>query len=518
MRVQKASINVIVNLFTFILGLLPSFIVRKAFLDILGNELLGLTSLYTNIIGLLSIVELGIGSAIIYSLYKPFAEDDQVKIKGYLNFYSKFYNTVGFIILALGIFMTFFLQLFIKDQINLLDAQLYFLLFLINTVITYYFSYKICILNVAQEGYKVSIGTTASKLLVSILQLSMLKFYPSLYVFLIVQIMVSLLYFLFMNIYIDKKYPWIKKTKGLINSEEKTSLIKNVKALFMHKIGGILVLGTSNIVMSAFINLTVVGIFNSYSMILGAAQGLISSSLSGVSSSVGNLLVDGDKGTAYKVHKRLFFLSFWLVSFATIALLNTIEQFVLLWLGDGQVLDPFTIILLVINFYFFLMRGSVERFKEGGGIYVQDRYAPLVEAAINLSASIVFVNLIGLPGVLLGTLLSNVTVIFWVKPKMVYKHIFKVNLGEYFKMYVKYLLIGFIPLTITYLAVIPLKDMKSIYALTGNCIINIILINFIYYIIFRKNEEFAYFKSLLANLIEKTKMRFTAVRLKQKDI
>ncbi|WP_063868049.1 lipopolysaccharide biosynthesis protein [Paenibacillus sp. Soil766] len=517
MRVQKASINVIVNLLTFLLGLLPSFIVRKAFLDTLGNELLGLTSLYINIIGLLSIVELGIGSAIIYSLYKPYAENDQIKVKGYLNFYSKFYNTVGCIILVLGLIMTFFLQLFTKDQINLLDAQIYFLLFLVNTLISYFFSYKICILNVAQDGYKVSIGTTASKLLLSVLQFSMLKLYPSLSVFLIVQIVVSLLYFLCMNLYIDKKYPWIKKTVGTINNEERISLIKNVKALFMHKIGGILVLGSSNVVISAFINLTVVGIFNSYSMILGAAQGLISNSLSGVSASVGNLLVDGDKDTAYKVHKRLFFLSFWLVSFATIALLNTIEQFVLLWLGDGQVLDPLTIILLVINFYFFLMRGSVERFKEGGGIYVQDRYAPLVEAAINLSSSIVFVTLIGLPGVLLGTLISNVAVVFWLKPKMVYKYIFKVSLVEYFIMYIKYLLIGVIPLTITFLATISLRDMKSIYALTGNCIINIVLINLIYYFIFRKNEEFTYFKNLLGSLFGKYKMRFISMRLKQKD-
>ncbi|WP_216625711.1 lipopolysaccharide biosynthesis protein [Paenibacillus planticolens] len=517
MRVRKASINVIVNLLTFALGLLPSFIVRKAFLDSLGNELLGLTSLYTNIIGLLSIVELGIGSAIIYSLYKPFAENDQVKVKGYLQFYSKFYNAVGCIILVLGIIVSFFLQFFIKDQINLLDAQLYFLLFLVNTIITYFFSYKICILNVAQDGYKVAIGTTASKLLVSILQLAMLKFYPSLYVFLIIQIAVSLLYFLFMDLYIKSKYPWIKVTSGKISSEERSSLIKNVKALFMHKIGGILVLGTSNIVISAFINLTVVGIFNSYSMILGAAQGLISSSLSGVSASVGNLLAEDDKSAAYKVHKRLFFLSFWLVSFATISLLNTIGQFVLLWLGDGQVLDRLSIILLVINFYFFLMRGSVERFKEGGGIYVQDRYAPLAEAAINLGASIILVKLIGLPGVLLGTLLSNVTVIFWVKPKMVYKYIFKVGLIEYFKMYAKYLLIGCIPLVLTYFATMPLKETKSVYALMGNCVINIVLINVMYYFIFRKNEEFIYFKGLLGALIGKFKISTIVVRLKQKD-
>lgn len=518
MRVRKASINVIVNLLTFMLGLLPSFIVRKAFLDSLGNELLGLTSLYTNIIGLLSIVELGIGSAIIYSLYKPFADNHQVKVNGYLQFYSKFYNAVGVIILVLGVIVSFFLQFFIKDQINILDAQLYFLLFLLNTIISYFFSYKICILNVAQDGYKVAIGTTASKLVMSFLQLAMLKVYPSLYVFLIIQIVVSLLYFLFMNLYIKKKYPWINQTAGKINAEERTSLIKNVKALFMHKIGGILVLGTSNVVISAFINLTVVGIFNSYSMILGAAQGLISSSLSGVSASVGNLLVEEDKGAAYKVHRKLFFLSFWLVSLASISLLNTVQQFVLLWLGEGQVLDHLSIILLVINFYFFLMRGSVERFKEGGGIYVQDRYAPLAEAAINLGASIILVKLIGLPGVLLGTLLSNVTIIFWVKPKMVYKYIFKVNLVEYFKMYAKYLLIACIPLTLTYFATMPLKDTKSIYALMGNCLINLVLINVVYYLIFRKSEEFAYFKGLVGKLVETSKVRIGSVRMKFRNL
>ncbi len=467
--------------------------------------MLGLNSLYTNIIGLLSIIELGIGSAIIYSLYKPFAEDNKEKIKGYLNYYSKFYRIVGFVILVLGLLILPFLHLFIRDEVNILDAQLYFILFLINTLISYLFSYKLCILNVAQEGYKVSIATTLSKLLISILQLIVLKIYPSFYVYIFIQIFINLAYYLFMNVYINNRYKWIKTTVGSINQEERTSLIKNVKAIFIHKIGGTVVFGIDNLIISTFINLTVVGIFNSYQMVIGAAQGIISSALSGVTASVGNLLVEENTENAYKVHRRLFFMSFWIVSFVTISLFNTIKQFVLLWLGEGQILDQLTISLVLINFYFMLMRGSVERFKEGGGIYHQDRFAPLFEAAINLLASIVLVKAIGLPGVFLGTLISNICVVFWIKPKMVYKYVFKKKLSDYFKMYFKYLLIGFVPLVITNIATLSLKESNSIFAFGANCMINVTLINLIYLLVFRRNEEFIYFKGLILNFLMRTK-------------
>lgn len=505
MRLKKASINVFVNLLTYILGILPSFIVRRVFLEALGNEMLGLSSLYGNIIGLLSMVELGVGSAIIYALYKPFAEGDKEKVKGYLDFFAKFYRIVGTIIFVLGLLMIPFLHLFIGNEVALLDAQFYFVLFLINTVISYFFSYKLCILNVAQEQYKISIVTTFCRLLVSILQFTLLRIYPSFYGYILIQIVIDSMYFLFMNLYIDKKYKWLKSTVGRITKEERKSLTKNVKAIFMHKIGSTFVFGVDNIVISSFINLTVVGIFNSYNMVISGINGIISSAFSGITASVGNLLVDGSSEDIYKVHKRLFFISFWIVSFATISLFNTLKQFVLLWLGEGQILDQLTINIILINFYFVLMRASVERFKEGGGVYYQDRFAPLVEGVINLATSIILVNIIGLPGVFLGTLISNVSVVFWIKPKMVYKYIFHRKLSEYFKMYFKYLLIGLVPLFITYLATMPLKEVNGILAFVANCIINIVLINLIYFIIFRKNEEFMYFRNLALNMIRKRK-------------
>ena len=295
MRVKKAAINVIISIITFIIGLLPSFIVRKVFLVKLGSELLGLSSLFSNIVGLLSIVELGIGSAIIFSLYKPFADGNRIKVKGYLDYYFKFYKKIGIVILVLGFIILPFLKIFIKEEINIFQAQQYFILYLINTVMSYWFTYKICILNVAQDGYKVLIGTTASKVCIALLQILFLQYNPNYYIFLIIQILVNFIYYVFINMYIDKKYKWLKTTNGEITIEEKNSLSQNVKALFMHKIGGVVVFGTDNLVISSFINLATVSKYNSYNMVINSAQSLISNALSSITASVGNLLTEGDE-------------------------------------------------------------------------------------------------------------------------------------------------------------------------------------------------------------------------------
>ncbi|MDB1921709.1 O-unit flippase [Clostridium tertium] len=503
MRVKKAAINVIITIITFVIGLLPNFIVRKVFLVNLGNELLGLSSLFSNIVGLLSIVELGIGSAIIFSLYKPFAEGDKVKVKGYLDYYFNFYKKIGFVILGLGFLILPFIKLFIKEEINIFQAQQYFILYLINTVMSYWFTYKICILNVAQEGYKVLIGTTASKVIIALLQILSLKHYPNYYVFLIIQIIINLIYYIIINWYIDKKYRWIKTTHGEITIDEKNSLSQNVKALFLHKIGGVVVFGTDNLLISSFINLVTVSKYNSYNMVINSAQSLISNALASITASVGNLLTEGDRENNYLVHKRLFFLNFWVVSFVTISLFNTIKQFIILWLGHSEVLDVFTVSIILINFYFTLMRLCVDIFKEGGGLYYQDRLAPMFEAVINLISSIILVNLIGLPGVFLGTLISNFTVLFWVKPRIVYKYIFNKSLKEYFIRYFKYVLLALVPLTATAFLTSNLKNINNIWAFILNCLINIVVINVIYLIIFRNSEEFKYYKSLVLETINK---------------
>jgi len=498
MRTKKATINVLISVISFVIGFLPIIFVRKVFINELGSDLLGLSSLYTNIIGYLSIVEMGIGSAIIFSLYKPYADNDWIKINALLKHYKKMYQIIGVIVLAAGLVMLPILDLFITDSINMTEARLYFLLFLVNTVIGYYFSYKFCVPTVAQEGYRVTIANTIAKLGIAIMQIIGLLLVHSFYLYLAIQIIGNLIFYIGLSLYIDSKYTSLKRSKVTnLEVEEKSNLNKNIKALMFHKIGGVVVFGTDNLIISSFINLSAVARYSNYSLIIGAIQGMTSTAMTGITSSIGNLLVEKDRDAAYIIHKRLFFVNFWIVSMITIVLFNMLTPFVILWLGEGQTIDKFTLFIVIANMYFQLMRGSVERFYEGGGSYYRDRYAPIFELSINLIASLLLVNLLGLPGVFLGTLISNLTVVFWVKPKVTYKYIFKVKLRKYFVMYLKYLFIALIPFLICYFIT------SSFHMLTGaavffvECILNLLVINIFYLLVFWRNEEFIYFKNLL---------------------
>lgn len=503
MRTQKAEINFIVNIVMLFGAVLPVFLLRKVFLDALGPDLLGLSSLILSIIGLLSLAELGISSAIIYALYKPFAENDHAKVMGYIQYYTKFYQMIGLIIILLGIALLPFFPLFIKGDIDINDARLYFLLSLASTVITYFYSAKFSLLIVAQESYRITIAYTSSIALTALLQIVALNFYESFYLYLVIQLVINLIYFLVINAYIKKRFQWSNVVPNLLKGQEKKDLNKNIRALFIHKISGFAVFGTDNLLISYYINIAVVGIYNSYYFVTEFAAKMVQKAFNGITASIGNLLVEGDKERAYDVHKKLFFFNFWIASFIVISYFNTIRQFVLLWLGETQFLDTFTIIVILMNLYFTMMRVSVENFQEAAGLYQQDQVAAIVEAIVNLGSSIVLVQFFGLPGIFLGTLVSNLSNVFWVKPKIVYKYVFGVKLRKYFMMYFKFTGIALVPLALTYAATINLQNSISLSAFLINCVLNIVIINLFYLIVFRNNVEFIYFKKLILGKISK---------------
>lgn len=505
MRTQKALINSSINIITYLLLFIPNLILRRVFLNSLGSDMLGLNSLYSNIIGWISIAELGIGSAIIFSLYKPFIEDDKKTINAYVRFYGKFYRTVGLIILILGIIAMPFLGFFIQNNIDIRVVRIGFLLFLLSSFISYMFSHKLCILNVAQEAYKITLSTTLSQLIIYLLQFIMLKNYQNFILFIFIQLIINLIYYLGMNYYIAKKYKWLGKDKDNLDDKAKINLFKNVRALFMHKIGELVVNSTDNIVISKFVGLSTLANYTNYNTIILSMQKLVSIGLNGITASIGNMLAYNDKEKAYDIHRKIFFLNFWVVSFIVISLYNTLNQFVGLWIGPKYLLDNNTFIVILINLYFVSMRGSVEQFQSGSGNFYQDRYAPLVEAIINLAVSIFLVRIIGIVGVFIGTLVSNFTVVFWTKPYVVYKYVFKKSLVKYFIMYFSYLAVGIIPLIATNLLTAPFKESLSIVNFVINCLINIIVINTTYVIIFFRTKEFKYYLSLVLNIINKLK-------------
>lgn len=503
MRIQKSIINSSANILSLILSFIPNLIIRKVFLDSLGSESLGLLSLYSNIMGWMSVLELGIGSAIIFSLYKPYANNDFESLKSYIKYYGIFYRKTGLIIIISSVLISPFMHFFIEGNMNNTLISTGFILFSINTFISYMFSHKLCILNVSQESYIVTLTSTLSKLIISILQFIMLKLYPNFYIYIIIQIIINLIYYIGINIYISRRFKWINDNCKDIDNDEKDKLFKNMKSLFMHRVGGLVLLSTDNIIISKFLGLITLSKYTNYFTVLNAIQSVVTSIVNGITASVGNLVAEGNKEKSYEIHKNLFFMIFWITSFITISLYNTIDQFIVMWVGKNNLIDNTTICIILINIYLTCLREATDQFKYAAGLFYQDRYAPIFEAIINLVVSLVLVNKIGLAGVFIGTFISNILVVFWIKPYIVYKYVFNINIIEYFKMYFKYVLIGIIPLFVTSYVTSYFKYKYGITSFIINCILNIVIINSIYIIIFYKSKEFKYFISIVKKILKR---------------
>lgn len=503
MRTKNSFINSIVSISCIFINIIPTFLIRKSFIEHLGTELLGLISLYSNIIGWLSIIDMGISSSIVFYLYKPYLENDYEKINIYLSYYRRIYTSIGIIILILGTIISPFIKFFIDDgNIDNNVVTLGMILFTFNTFLSYIFSYKVCLFNVSQKAYKITLMTTLSKLIISIFQYIMLHLSPDFILYMFIQIIVNFLYYLYLDRYTLKYYPWISKSERKMELSEKKLLSKNVRSMFMHKIGDLFINSTDNIVISKFLGLTLLSKYANYQIILDLVQNCIKSLICGTTASIGNLIAEGDMEKSYDIHKKLFFINFWLSSFIFIILYNTLNQFMVIWLGKDIIIDDLSFIIILINLYFKSMRGSVEQFQSGSGIFYKDRYAPIIESIINISISIVLVNYIGLPGVFIGTLVSNFTVIFWTKPYIVYKYVFEKNVLEYFKIYFKYMMISIIPFIFTDNISLHLKYNYTIVSFLINIFVNIVIINAIYFVMFRKTDEFIY----LLNILKKVKI------------
>lgn len=498
MRTKKALVNVITSFFAFIIGYIPQFIIRKYFFIALGEDYLGVNSLYSSVIGYLAIAELGIGTAIIYSLYKPYNEKDYKLVSQLINFYGRVYKLVGCVVLVMGIIVTPFLHYFIKDNsINLINLRVCFLLFLGNTVISYFFSYKQCLISVVQENYILSIGNTICKILICIFQIVGLKLLPSFEIYLFIQLIIQGVYFGVLNYYIDKRFNWIDKNDTELDTEAKGKLFHNIKALFIHKIGGLLVNGTDNILLSAMVSLASVAKYNNYNMVIAALKNMYGTALDTLTPSIGNLLVEKDYKYAKVIHDRIYFATFWLTSIVVTICYNCLTQFIVLWMGKEQVLDMFTLNCIYICMYFAMMRTSIEKFKDGSGNFSQDRFAPLIEGGLNLLISIVALRYYGMAGVFLGTVISDFLVIFWTKPIVTYKYVFMCSSKIYYIQYFKYVFIFLINLSVTNYITRNISVQYSIGMFVCNVLVNFIIINTILLLWFFRKEEFIYYKELI---------------------
>ncbi len=507
-RTSNSVRNTSVNFITQIVTIIASFVTRSVFIYALGKTFLGVSGLFSDILQLLSLAELGVGTAILYEMYRPIANNDEKKVTALMNFYGKVYTIIGCVVIVIGLAITPFLDFFVDNKSNIPHLRLIFLMYLSNTAASYFFAYKRNILIATQNGYINSLNQTAFSLLQQVIQIVILLIWKNFYAYLAVQVLCTVASNVEISRYVNKKYPYLKENKHeKLEKEDTKNIFRNVRAMMTTKISSVVVTSTDNILISKYISTAYLGIYSNYTLFVSMIRTIITKAFEGLTGSVGNLATCEDHEKSYKVYSNAYFINFWIVGFCVSMFYLLVDSFIKVWIGDSYILEWGTVALIAFNLYFRLMRNTNLVFIETYGLFRQMRVKSISEAAINLVASLFLLLALdmGIYGILLGTLISNFLTNFWWEPYVIYKDCFNK------KSYRFYLRTGIY--TAVFIGTIALNLFIFKYITVGSNILSFIIklfislidINLIYYITLRKMDEFKEFKRIMSGFIGRMK-------------
>lgn len=506
-RTKNSTRNIIFSLSSMLVSSILTFVSRTIFIHSLGLNYLGLNGLYSNILSFLSIAELGIGNAISFSLYKPLAEKNMEKIASYINLFRKCYLIIGSIILVIGLMLTPYLDYFVNfdSSVNINYYSIYFL-FLLNTIMPYFlFSYKITVLYADQKAYMVSKKDMLYQTLTILLQLIALVVFKNYYLYLIIgTILISLKNYSLGRI-VEKMYPIVRNTKiNKLSSEEIKSLRKNVFSLSLTKISGVVYSSTDNIIISAFVSTLTVGLYSNYSMIINMLKGIIAAFFNSFTASIGNLNSEKNSDKLFDVFKKLNFVNFWLYGYIFIELNCLLNIFISIWVGENAIFSKFNVFLICLMFLIPGLNNVINIFKDACGLYWQTKYRAVATAFVNLIASLILVQILGIAGVFLGTIIAYLTTIYIKDPVVVFKECFNRKVIIYYKeLFFRASLILVLNIVADWIIVFLNIYFNGIALFFVSGIVITIIVNAVFYILFYRTEEFQFFKNIILDMIKK---------------
>ena len=493
-RTENSIINSAMSIVTQVLTVVLNFAVKTVFIKMLNDEYLGVNGLFTNIITMLSLADLGIGIAIPYSLYKPLAKKDEHKINVLMNFYKKVYTIIGIAVLLIGLSLTPFLGLIIKDiPKNVPHLSLIYILFVIHSASSYFFVYKKFLIDSDQKGYITSRIIFTFSTLLSIIQIILLVTTKNYILFLLSSIILVIIQNIYISSKANKLYPFIKnKTDEKLEKEDMEGIKKNVSSLFIYKVGTVIMNGTDNIIISKFIGLIIVGFYSNYVLIINSITTVLNQIFNAITSSIGNLVVTTNKKRSKEVYDNLNFANFWLYALFGVCIIVLINPFINIWIGKKYVMGFSIVFLLVLNFYVLGMQSVTNSFRNAYGLFWIAKYRPIIMVIINIVISVVLVQFIGIEGVLIGTLVSRLLTTAWLDPYIVHKYGFEISPKSYYVDYLKYLVI-FTAISIILNYFVSMITINNIFILILIAILVVISVNVILVLLFFKTSEFNYF-------------------------
>lgn len=387
---------------------------RTVFIYTLGKEYLGISSLYANILTILSVSELGFSSAITYSLYRPLAQKDIPAVCSLMRFFKKAYQIIGLVILGLGLCLMPFLPYLMSGTTDAVNIYLYYLLYLVQTVVSYlFFAYKGALLIADQKKYLSDVITYIVQICMNLIQICILIFLRSFLIYTVATIVSNVVQNMVIARMADKKYPYLKQPADMLSKEQRKNVFSQVYAMSLYRISNIVGTATDNLIISANISVLMVGLYDNYYMIIQVIQKLITGFFQAFTSSLGNYYVLESREHNEFMFRCLNLLNNWLVVFCSVCFMVLLQPFIRLWIGEAYLLSDPVVVVIVMNFATNYMQSTVQIYKDASGLFVRGKYRAVATAVLNLVISILLVRSMGIAGVFLGSIISRMVTTWW---------------------------------------------------------------------------------------------------------
>lgn len=502
-RVAYAKRNIIVGIINKAVSLLLPFISRSFIIYLLGAEYLGLNSLFTSILQMLNLAELGFSSAVVFSMYKPIAVGDDETVCALLNVYKKVYRVVGIVILIIGGCLLPFLPRFVKGEIpGEINIYVLYLIYLANTVISYLlFAYKRSVVEANQRNDIVTNINTGIILLQNVIQLFLLVICRDYYIYLIVMPICTIINNLIVAYITNKHYPQYV-CKGNISKELLNELKLKISGLMISKLCGTTRNSLDSIIISSFVGLIPVAIYGNYYYIMSGIHAVLSVITTSITASVGNSIATETPEKNYKDMMKFMFLYSWIAGICVNCLLNLYQPFMKIWMGEEMLFPIYVVFALCVYFYSLTMGDIRSIYMTGAGLWWEGRYRSIMETVMNLVLNLILGKLFGVMGVVIATIISLLLINFGYGSHIVFKYYFKNGKTLlYYRQHGYCALIVLLSCIVTY-TFCNMLAFEGMLALIVNLTISVLISNIIFWVFYRKIPVFKEAKIFVTGLLK----------------
>lgn len=495
-RKQNLILNVGFGYIAQIGIILMSFIGRKVFLHYLSVDYLGINGLYSNILTILSLPELGLDSSVVYFLYKPVAKNEKNTISVLMKYFKKLYTILAISVFIVGIAMIPFLKYILKTELADTELIIYYVLFLINTSVSYFAAHKVALLSAYQEQRIQKLVMLGTNIFLQIIHIVILAIWKNYYLYLIGTISATVLNAFILTLWCNRLHP-VEYSSEKVPDESKLAIKSKIASTFIYKIGTVAINNTDNILMSVIVNVAAVGLYSNYYTIVAAVQGLLAIINTSLISSIGNMGAMKENEKQYGLFNVMILFYHFIAAMGGVGFYLLMNDFIVMWLGREYLFENLAVFAIAFNFYLTTLVNPIWMFREANGLFEKVKYLMLITAATNLILSVALGKIFGVFGILIATAISKIITYVWYEPIILFKYVFNKSAVSCLKNQLKYIFLSVITFVLAKLAISPFAETNNEVMFVVKMTVIVIVCGFVFLAGTYRTNEIKTIKSLL---------------------